>query len=51
MVFVYGFFFSTFVNLIIKYVSYSAQISHLAVGHGEGISLLVRDWLSQFSLR
>lgn len=45
------FFFSTFVNLIIKYVSYSAQISHLAVGHGEGISLLVRDWLSQFSLR
>lgn len=37
-------------NLIIKYVSYSAEISHLAVGCREGISLLVSDWLSQLSL-
>lgn len=50
MVFVYFVFFTS-VNLIIKYVSYSAQISHLAVGRREGISLLVSDWLSQFSLR
>lgn len=45
------FFFSTSLNLIIKYVSYSAEISHLAVGCREGISLLVSDWLSQLSLR
>lgn len=44
------FFFFTFPNLIIKCVSYSAQISHLAVGCEEGISLLVSDWLSQLSL-
>ena len=37
-------------NLILKYVSYSAEISHLAVGCREGISLLVSDWLSQLSL-
>lgn len=51
MVLVYVFFFFMFLNLIIKYVSYSAEISHLAVGCREGISLLVSDWLSQLSLR
>lgn len=40
-----------FLNLIIKYVSYSVEISHLAVECREGISLLVSDWLSQLSLR
>lgn len=38
-------------NLIIKCVPYSAEISHLAAGRTEGISLLVSDWLSQLSLR
>lgn len=35
-------------NLIKKHVSYSVQISHLAVGCRQGISLLVSDWISQF---
>lgn len=45
------FLFSSSLNLIMKCVPYSAEISHLAVGCGEGISLLVSDWLSQLSLR
>lgn len=47
----YIYFSSRLLCLIRMYVSYSAEISHLAVGCREGISLLVSDWLSQLSHR